>query len=285
MGRRKDNEVPVSLFAFQDIITSITGIMILVVLLIILDILDAPNAKKTSPFKEDVAKLEKTVKRLREELDKESKWLNKNENEILKAASVELSALPKLIEKEKRRFLLLTTALNTEKNKNSEAETLIAAIKKKVKKVGEDVTKTKNEKKIAKGVLDEKLAELDVVTKQLAEAKKENEKRQNRVEIRTDKNLGLDPVLVECSKTLIKTKDIKSQSMNEFKSANGDKRVLVRKFYAWMKKSLASSKNLVIVIVKPSSVEYALTVVGMLKGEGFKYNIEPMDENKTGVYE
>lgn len=283
MGRRRDNEVPVSLFAFQDIITSITGIMILVVLLIILDILNAPKTK-SSPFKKDVVQLEKTVKRLREKLDKESRWLDENEREILKAASVELSALPKLIEKEKKRFLLLTVGFEREKKRNAESETLIAGIKKQVEKAGEDIRKTKDDRKRRKGILEEKNKNLDDLTKKLEEAKKNSEKRKTQVEITTDKNLPYSPILVECSECLIKIKVGPSGAVRRFDSPGGDSKALVSRFFTFLK-SRSKSDDLIILILKPSSVGYSYGILGAIKSLGFKYNIEPMEENKTGVYE
>ena len=136
MARRKNDENPVSLFAFQDIITSITGIMVLVVLLIILDIIghkEVKSAKKTSPFKEDIEKLEQMAAGLKKQLDEGKDWMTRNEQLITQALSVDLESLPKMIDKEKKKHLRLTTGLKNLQNKNVELESLIHKTKEDVK--------------------------------------------------------------------------------------------------------------------------------------------------------
>ena len=284
MGRRRDNENPVSLFAFQDIITSITGIMILVVLLLILDILDSKEEKAPSPYKEDIVKLEATVKNLREKLDEESKWLDKNEEWILKAASMELSLLPKLIEKEKKKFLLLAATLKSAQEENINTQSLIAATTAKTTQINSEIKDATVDVNIQKGVLDKKTDTLNELKKKLENLKKEEKSRSNQVEIRTAADLKLTPIFVECSDSMIKTKNLKTTEIKNFTSDPGDKLALLRIFFTWLKRTRDPSNESVVVIVKPSAVGSTSQLLGILRDAGFSYNIEPMDEDKTGVY-
>ena len=61
MSRRKNNETPFSLFAFQDIITSITGIMILITLILALELLATIENSRSHQTREVIAQIEATV--------------------------------------------------------------------------------------------------------------------------------------------------------------------------------------------------------------------------------
>lgn len=61
MSRRKKNETPFSLFAFQDIITSVTGIMILITLILALELLATIENSPTHQTQEVIAQIESTA--------------------------------------------------------------------------------------------------------------------------------------------------------------------------------------------------------------------------------
>ena len=288
MGRRKNNDNPVSLFAFQDIITSITGIMVLVVLLIILDIIshaDTGSPKTPSPYKEDIIKLEETRKELQEKLDKDKEWLTKNQEMIVQALSVDLASLPKMIDKERKKNLHLQSTLAVLEKKNVQLESMILQTKEAMQQDKEQIKVNDTEiadltKKIETGEL--KLVEL---LKKIEDLKKQEEKQKNRIEIRTTSELKQSPVFIEISESEIKTKVIKTSMIEEFQNDKKDSNKFLLKFYRWLKKTRDPEKECMVVIVKPSSAKFAMDIVAMLKKEGFSYNMEPMEEDKTGVYE
>jgi len=288
MGRRKNDNNPVSLFAFQDIITSITGIMVLVVLLIILDIIDhkdTVSSKTPSPYKEDIEKLENTRKELQEKLDKDKEWLTKNQEMIVKALSIDLASLPKMIKKERKKNLLMQAALRTTEQENVRLESMVLQTKEEIKKDKEQLKVNDDaiadmKKKLETGDL--KLKEL---LKKIEELKEDEKKRKNRVEIRTTSELRQSPVFIEISESEIRTKVIKTSRIEEFKNDKKDLKNLLIKFYTWLKKTRDPEKECIVIIVKPSSAKFALDLVGILKQEGFSYNMEPMEEDKTGIYE
>ena len=288
MGRRKNDENPVSLFAFQDIITSITGIMVLVVLLIILDIIKHEDVKPTktpSPFKEDITKLEEMQQELQEKLDKDKEWLTKNEEFIVKALSVDLASLPDLIEKERKNNLKLQAGITNVEKENIRLESLVLKTKDDIQKNKTEIEDKKDKIVAVKEKIkinDPKLQELD---KKIQELKNEEQKRKNYVEIRTSDELKQSPVFVECSQNMIKTKVIKTAKLEEIKNDNQDPKQLLGAFYNWLKKNRNPEKECIVLIVKPSAAEFASMLITLLKQEGYSYNMEPMQENKTGVYE
>ncbi|HEV7283128.1 MAG TPA: hypothetical protein VGN57_23175 [Pirellulaceae bacterium] len=64
MARRRAQPIAFSLFAFQDIITSVTGIMILITLMLSLEALNAKPVERSNPFLADVLALRQDVEAL-----------------------------------------------------------------------------------------------------------------------------------------------------------------------------------------------------------------------------
>ena len=113
----------------------------------------------------------------------------------------------------------------------------------------------------------------------------EKEKRKNRVEITTSADLKENPVFVECSADEIKTKEIKTSKIQNFTRDGKNDLQFLTVFYNWLKKNRDSDKECIVLIIKPSASSYTEMVMGIVKNEGFKYNMEPMEEEKTGIYE
>ena len=100
----KDKGTPVSLFSFQDIITSLTGIMVIVILVIVLQLAEATNdyenPKDAPPeyqeLKTKIAELTERIKTVRnegEELPEEVKpYLNVSEEDLAKLLGKEEAA-------------------------------------------------------------------------------------------------------------------------------------------------------------------------------------------------
>jgi len=287
MGRRKNDENPVSLFAFQDIITSITGIMILVVLLIILDIIDTKETTTSSPspYKEDIEQLEETILKLKEKLESDKDWLDKNEELIVKALSLDLNAIPKLIEKERKRNLLLSSSLTTVEKENIELKSMILKTEQKIKIQKEEETLNATKIIDKQDELKQRKKKNEELLVEIKKLQEEKEKRKNRVEIRTAEDLDKTPVFVEISENMIKTKVIKDSQFKDFISEEKDHKKLLGEFYRWIKTTRNPQEECIVVIVKPSSTEYAGMLISILKQENFNYNMEPMEETKTGVYE
>ena len=287
MGRKRKDSNPVSLFAFQDIITSITGIMVLVVLLIILDIIShkEQNSLQADENRKNIKKLEELAKGLETKLLEGKEWLNVNENIIRKALSIDLDALPKMIDKEEKLHLRLVSALKIRQQRNRELQSLVLKTEKGDKEKRELVQKKKEElEKLKENLAKEKVHIKDLLAK-LEQIKRDAEKMKKRVEIRTTDKLDKTPVFVECSGTLIKTKVMKKTSKVErIQGDVKDKKRLLEKFFQWLNSTSNPSEESIVVIVKPSSVEYIKDLCAILEQFGFEYNLEPMVEDKTGVY-
>lgn len=288
MGRKRKNENPVSLFAFQDIITSITGIMVLIVLLIILDVISHKEASDPKALQEsqgDIKKLEEMAAGLKKQLDEGKLWLTKNEELIKKALSVNLDALPKMIKREEKQHLRLSKALEQLKNRNSTLKSLILKTEKDSENIKFMSSESAERIKKLKEELKKKHELLKTLTAKIEEAEKEKEKMKNRVEIRTTDLLNKTPVFVECSAAGIKTKIIKKGAdIHNIPGTVQNRKKLISDFFKWLEKTLNPEGESIVLIVKPSSAEYIEELCAMLEETGFEYNLEPMQEDKTGIY-
>ena len=62
MGRRKGNSVPFSLFAFQDIITSVTGIILLITMMMAVELVQNMQRAASAPQEQKSAAVERTLR-------------------------------------------------------------------------------------------------------------------------------------------------------------------------------------------------------------------------------
>lgn len=79
MPRRRTNEVPFTLFAFQDIVTSVTGIMLLVTLMLMLDLLSRAEISAPVVTEKVAVEIESATQSDKQEIAKLREQLNQSE--------------------------------------------------------------------------------------------------------------------------------------------------------------------------------------------------------------
>ena len=97
MSRRRRKSAPFSLFAFQDIITSVTGIMLVITMLLALELLertDASPPRATAAISKD---LKQSIEAADREIDELEQRLKKKEERLAGAASVSPTQLRRQI--------------------------------------------------------------------------------------------------------------------------------------------------------------------------------------------
>jgi len=83
----------------------------------------------------------------------------------------------------------------------------------------------------------------------------------------------------------IKTKIIKKGAgIHNIPGTVQNRKKLISDFFKWLEKTLNPEGESIVLIVKPSSAEYIEELCAMLEETGFEYNLEPMQEDKTGIY-
>lgn len=133
MGRRKQGGVPVSLFSFQDIITSICGILILIVLMFAIEL---TRHKSRSPEKKGKTTLSEEIRRLEQELVAKQKAQEDARKEIIakgimeyrKKLEDELAQLRKELSRQELETERLRQMLATLVEKREQMKKIVAAV-------------------------------------------------------------------------------------------------------------------------------------------------------------
>lgn len=274
--RKKNNESPISLFSFQDIITSITGVMLLVVMLMILEIISSRMADVASEENriEEIADMKSSLQKLKEEQKELQKWLDENREKV-QFLSANIEQIPELVKKEKlekKKLSEQVEALATkERNATKRKEELLAELKRLEKKL-EDLLAASGGKAFAE------LVRVQLEIKKLAQ---ELEDKKDKVFFTTKREEGRNPVLVECSSKSLKIKIVKENKV--IKLDIGSSAGALVSFSAWLK-TRKMSREYITLLVKPSAVDYIQKLEKELRRTSFQYGLEPMEEDKTGVF-
>jgi peptidoglycan hydrolase CwlO-like protein len=240
-----------SLFAFQDVMASLIGIMFFIVILMALDIVEqyTPSASADTPDGETIVELQARLKELTELKTRIERDIESSTDKINVASAFSDEQLLESVQAMDREFLYLS-----EKIKQTEAG--LADIESRNKGVKEKIAASQVE---IRG-LDEEIAKL----KARAKAKR----ALPRVAYIIDEATQREPWLVEITKTLIRVaaKDGKSAVMTFAADTAAARRA---KFLGWTK-SKSSQKHYFVLLIKPSGIEQATRLENDLKKKGFR---------------
>ncbi|MBO5923086.1 MAG: hypothetical protein J6Q81_01100 [Lentisphaeria bacterium] len=275
MARKSSEESPVSLFSFQDIITSITGIMFLVVLLLILIMLTSrPDNKLKSNenikvLQQELATLKNKLQQLRSsslEIDKQLEELKKlSPEEIerrkndyrqqLRKEQIELEKLSLQVSKKSQQLKQLELEIE-EMNKLVEARREI--IKDMKIQLAENAKNIKQKKAI--------LQQQNRVMKYVIQST--SPKR---------------PVLAELDKDGIRLLETDKQKITDLRRPGKALESL-----SMLKQELgrfSSDQVYFSVAVKPGGFKYAMPLLNILKSSNFERGTEILPDDKTSIFE
>ena len=275
---KKDDSPAISLFSFQDIITSITGIMFLVVLLLLLLIFEAdPVAeppKQTDKDKQQMqavmqeinnlkAQIEK-IKNQRKELEKQLAEYQKMSPQLIEQKKNELEELlKKLTEENIRLKLSVSQAQQHEMQVVDNIEKLEISYKDTVKSI-------ENERKNNK----EKKTETEELAKRLETIKKT-------VVFSVEQSSESNPLLAEFTSGGFLVLDFAANKVHDLRTDAKDVNASFDKFIDWVKQRDRYSETLSI-ILGPSSLKYWDIISLKLKDLGFRHGLELLgDDNYT----
>lgn len=281
--KNKNSESPITLFSFQDIITSITGIMILVVLMLILHIIDSNSSsvKKDNTYTKDISSIKNTLAELRKQLDDEKDWQKMNEKVIEDALSTDIDSLPLMIKEEEKIKSKLEE--NIAKHKNE-----ITEMQKKIKSL--ENSNTELDRKIKDGVetvsaLKKQIEDtVKALKDSLEKVKKEEEEEKKKVYFSFERQEGKEPILVECSKSGLKVKIIKSNEIISFEDDSNTYVKIVNSFTGWLQKRGSTETEYLVFTVKPSASGYLQTLLNKIRDLKYQTGLEPVEENMITVF-
>lgn len=254
--RNRPQEPPVTLFSFQDIITSVTGILILVTLMMVLDILNRSAATEatTSPS----AEIERENARLRETIAARKEALSQNARVTEALGRTDLAALPSEIEK-RRKALDIRKALLAEKRAES--------------------ARTDERLRAARSAGAEALSRSKSLEREAEEIVRDTA---NRVVFSSQERTAKTLVLVECSRNgvlvLVNGDPPTRMAFTDARSIHTDS--AREQLVAWAR-GLAPAKYAVVLLIKPSAAGYGREMAEELQKLHLDVGYEPLEEEKT----
>lgn len=271
-----NDEPPVSLFSFQDIITSLTGIMIFFLLLFSLNILElTQQAQEESPVYQELAQINEKNKILKRQIADISSDIRTYRKRI-KAARLKDEAALKI---ERYRFEEKINEL-----KQEDLDRKLQVKKEKYTLLEKENSKLK-QRQIQIEQEDEKLkklaAEIEAGKKQIAEIRKAMEKRRKEVQITVDSSINKIPVLVELSVNEICIVNTKDKSKRIFPRKSPLISELVAEAVSHLR-LFSPGRYYFVLMVKPSAADYIDFFLHRMLSEikNASYGMEPILENE-----
>ena len=154
MSSKADDEPAVSLFSFQDIITSITGIMFLVVLLLVLMIFDSREAPENKENPDEAKAIQTEIKALRKRLAELAEWDDSLESKISEMASMNPEALERKMAEVMRETASEHEKLTKARALNSELTAKLNSLNESIEKMRERLSGMENESAREKTLFD-----------------------------------------------------------------------------------------------------------------------------------
>ncbi|HRU05309.1 MAG TPA: hypothetical protein P5137_05990 [Candidatus Brocadiia bacterium] len=257
-SRRGGDSAPLSLFSFQDIITTVSGIMLLVMLMLALEVVARPAGKPAPAALPKAATSAEEVERLRQEIAQARREVEQAAKLNLDDAPAKVARLEQEMAKTRERTAQLNAAAEASRQR-AEAAARAAA-------------QARQEEERLK-------AELEGLRKRLDE-----QEAQNRVHYTFARETNKTPVLVECSASGIAVRVAgKTPQVVSFVDASSPHyQSSLRRFQAWAR-GRSPAREAFIVLVKPSAAGYAQEVIDALKQSGFDVGHEPLEEDRTAI--
>lgn len=262
MRRGRNHRAPVSLFAFQDVMASVIGVLFFVVLLMALDIVN----KKTmgappidEPVSEDQLKsLRGKLASLKEEAGRLSQVIKKHTQSINRASTDERETLTEIQGLNAR---LKSLHARIEQDDNATV----------------DLTRNKQLKQSEYRKAKEELARLERLAAALRKARRSARPAANIAYIIDRRGDNLEPWLLEVSKDSLRVSSRDgTTALLDFEGASHESRT--EQFLAWAENQNRSTHYFML-IIKPSGFELSQALRERLKKLGFDRGTDLIPEN------
>jgi hypothetical protein len=253
MRKRKNNSTPLSLFSFQDMITGLCGIMILLVLIMVLDLVEArsntPVSKKHINEDVDLVALKQEVEALEKQYLSNSLALSSLIVQTNRNAFIEMSEMAKNLTEQEKQILGLQSQITVLKSQLADR---------------------KNEKSES----DRKLREMEEIRKKLEAAIAKTS--ENDLTIIPERGYNKMPIYVDCSGKSVKVYfPVQKKEPIIFDVSDASAKL------AQLARNTDKESNYFVLLIRPSSISYALSLEPMLEVMGFKIGRDPIPEQKV----
>lgn len=275
MSRRDEDNSPVSLFSFQDIITSLTGIMFLVVLLLVVMMLNKHISVVTEKTPVD-RQLQNELTQLKVQLQELQNLHSDLDDELLELQALSPEELERQLTAERSRIYTLRTTWQ-DNNK------LLTKLQYQYQAVEDALRKLKNQQQTEQ----EKSAQLQA---KIAETKKSI--RQKELEIKQKERLlkytitssgSKQPLLIELNINGVQLFDPEQQKLYDLR-ITGDAAASIDRLIPLIA-AYSSSQYYFSAAIAPNGFAYAEKLLALLKAHNFERGFEILPDNKTSIFE
>ncbi len=276
---KRDDSPAVSLFSFQDIITSLTGIMFMIVLLLMLIILDSNDVSPVDPETEEKITVPALTKQL-EELRRQLAALTLSEDSLQKKIeaylAIDIAELQKKISETSIRINLTKEKIKEETEREIIIQQTIKSAEEKIELLRTDIQNFADSESLKK--------RLEQLKQEEAELQTLLEEQQKVVQYSIEKNAsGKAPVLVECSAQELVvfhtgTHARKVFTGNSFREAGAD-------FLAWVEASCKPATVYFILMLKPAVFKEGQELNNRLAEKSFERGCEILPSDTSSIFE
>ncbi len=252
MSRRSRSSSPFSLFAFQDIITSVTGIMILVTMMLALELLERKEQSPEVKTNEAIEQVEQVTSQIDEQIAEIEAQLNAS-SEVLRYDKTTLNEQITELTSARQQMESEVQRLRNESVESRERHEQITQQEQSQEDTQETLTSIQDEVRKTR----EQLQRL---------------KRSNRMIFNPTEGDQKSPWLVELDAAKIKVAKVGE-------SARPQEFATVDQFLSWSSRRSSQAEYFVL-LIKPASVESFADVYSTLTASGFDvgYDVMPVDQ-------
>lgn len=275
----RNSEPPVSLFSFQDIITSLTGIMIFFLLLLSLNIIELMQKNQAdTPEYQELARAKAKNAVLKNQIAEISRDIANYREKIRSARQQDRSAL--LIERyrlEKKLRELASRHRELEKRKSEAAERQ-SQLEKRNRQLAKEKRDLEEHAKQNRSSADSN----ERLKKQIAELRREIERRRQEVRVTVDSSIRKIPLLLECSVDRIRVVQLQPRSIRVFERKSPISSELANEVAAYLQ-SFAGEKYYFVFMIKPSAAGYIHYLIRRVQMtiRNADCGLEPIRESET----
>jgi hypothetical protein len=269
MSRRGRGGTPISLFSFQDIITSVTGIMILVTLFLALEVIRRKEGSPQNRTKvltqelikasEQAAKVNSTLSANRRQIEQLRSALAGDESQLLDSVKVDADEVARKLSDLDELNKLMASELSESEARRRETERQL-----------EEMQSRETDKQQDKQTLEQLAKTVQAKVQELQKLR-----QANRVIFNPTQGDSKTPWLVEFTTTGILSAPIgKKEKPQSFPS--------VAAFKSWAAKRSKAGEYFVL-LVKPSTIEKFLDTRENLEKQGFDVGFDLLKDDQTAI--
>jgi hypothetical protein len=254
MSRRKIGSPVFSLFSFQDIITSVTGIMILITLVMAVELIQRTEQAPQQQTAELVRELEHQINETRDTVEELRSQMQQQQTDVTPDAFLDTSILQAKLQRVQDRRQRGIEDSNSLAQRKQKTDSRLARLRQEQTSRKDEITT------LAK--LQEELAKKNEKLKKLS--------RGNRVIYNPAQGTSRTPWLVELSGTKIVSARMGIRAApQEFTDISA--------FQGWVSQ-LVPSSNYCMVVIRPSAADSYEDTLKMLDGLAIQYGYDAIDE-------